>query len=1203
MGVGKGGICLAQAAFLLGEYCGITVMAEGRHPERRELTASELSQIDGVCDRFEAAWASGGEPEIEPFLEGIEEPLRSRVRRELEAVSAERKGRQAQGMDVERYARLLLRSGLMSAEELEPFLAKEPKDAKSLARELIRSEKLTEFQAKALLQGKAKGLVYGDYVVLDRIGAGGMGVVFKARHRRMDRLVALKVLPAKMMKSPDAVERFYREVKAAARLSHPNVVAAYDASESDGTHYFVMEYVEGQDLAELVKARGPLAVDEAIGYIAQAARGLQYAHEQSIIHRDIKPANLLLDASGTVKILDMGLARFEQGLDEEERDRLTQSGQVMGTCDYMAPEQAEDTRRADRRADVYSLGCSLYRLLTGKAMYTGDSLVTILLAHRDQPIPSLTDVRSDVSAQLDAVYQRMVSKKPEDRYQSMEEVVGALEACRQAVVVGGSGGSVEHSDSKLNAFLEGFSPAGETIQRQVDMETGQVERHGTGATKKSVPAWLYGAMAAGVVLIVVLGIALMWGGGEEAERTQVAEVPAEATDLAQESAESVGVAPEPERPVELTASTGTEEPVDSEEAAAVPKERVEKPVEEPSAEPEMVSETSEDAVSSDRLEMQASSEEPEPPEPVSTAPPVPEEDPAVKARQELLEAQRAAEAKYAAAMEPVEAKVALWDFLGAWQVAEAIEFAEPELRARLDSRREEIRRMGLLKRRIIAKIAEANPPLKKSDLKIRGIGGEITDVGPAGITTKTIKGEVERLTWNDLGTKAAGKLMAMVVDPKDGEDCVAAGLLAFASGDRAAAERFLDDARDAGADISPYLATMAATAFAQVTGLLEKERFAEVDKALAKIEEKYAGSPWLESNRQALGSVRKRAEEALEELAEGEAEKQFADAVRLLEQKQLFELKLVVELLKGEYGDCRILRDTERKPSFADLERAVANLGKYIRVRRDGKGDFASIQQAIDAAPPMSLIEIQDDGPYYETIRIPPDKPTLTLRGANRCWPVVGAASVVVQAYDTVFERLVLLRQSPESAPCIAIEETGKGFRGRKLVVSGQKWSAIYSKTEDCEFESALIIGEIDTGYGAGADGADFYNCLFTAKAVKMRQSKLRNCTIPAVLVLQDYAKSLDTVCGFVRVEDGATAVAFENSVIQEGSLPTSSPSCFIAKPQFRDPANLDFRLLPTSPCIGKASDGGDIGCRYTPEMMEMCRIALELRVKGIINF
>ena len=214
----------------------------------------------------------------------------------------------------------------------------------------------------------------------------------------------------------------------------------------------------------------------------------------------------------------------------------------------------------------------------------------------------------------------------------------------------------------------------------------------------------------------------------------------------------------------------------------------------------MVSETSEDAVSSDQLEMQASSEEPEPPEPVSTAPPVPEEDPAVKARQELLEAQRAAEAKYAAAMEPVEAKVALWDFLGAWQVAEAIEFAEPELRARLDSRREEIRRMGLLKRRIIAKIAEANPPLKKSDLKIRGIGGEITDVGPAGITTKTIKGEVERLTWNDLGTKAAGKLMAMVVDPKDGEDCVAAGLLAFASGDRAAAERFLwsGEARDAG---------------------------------------------------------------------------------------------------------------------------------------------------------------------------------------------------------------------------------------------------------------------------------------------------------------------------------------------------------------------------------------------------------------------
>ena len=291
-----------------------------------------------------------------------------------------------------------------------------------------------------------------------------------------------------------------------------------------GTHYLVMEYVEGQDLANLVKERGPLPVDEAIEYILQAARGLGYAHDQGIVHRDIKPANLLLDASGTVKILDMGLARFEQGLDEEERDRLTQSGQVMGTCDYMAPEQAEDTHRADRRADIYSLGCTLYRLLTGKAMYTGSTLMEILLAHRDQPIPSLSAVRPEVSSQLDAVYQRMVAKRPEDRYQSMQEVIAALESCRKTVPVASDGQAEtmpyqdgEKADSKLTTFLQGLSPAREeTIQRQVDMETGHLAPRPAVAGKRAQSPWLYGTLSAGVLLVVTLGVGFIWrGGGQE----------------------------------------------------------------------------------------------------------------------------------------------------------------------------------------------------------------------------------------------------------------------------------------------------------------------------------------------------------------------------------------------------------------------------------------------------------------------------------------------------------------------------------------------------------------------------------------------------------------------------------------------------------------------------------------------------------------
>ena len=186
-----------------------------------------------------------------------------------------------------------------------------PADAASLAKKLVQAGKLTKYQAANAAQGKAKNLVFGEYVVLDKIGAGGMGQVFKAEHRRMKRIVALKILPPLAVKSPDAVLRFQREVQAAARLEHPNIVAAFDAGEGNGVHFLVMQYVEGQDLFSLVKNHSRLPVASAIDYVTQAARGLAYAHDKGIIHRDIKPPNLLVDRDGTVKILDMGLARLD----------------------------------------------------------------------------------------------------------------------------------------------------------------------------------------------------------------------------------------------------------------------------------------------------------------------------------------------------------------------------------------------------------------------------------------------------------------------------------------------------------------------------------------------------------------------------------------------------------------------------------------------------------------------------------------------------------------------------------------------------------------------------------------------------------------------------------------------------------------------------------------------------------------------------
>ena len=266
----------------------------------------------------------------------------------------------------------------------------------------------------------------GEYDLLDELGGGGMGRVFKAVHRKMNRTVALKLLPESLVQSPESVERFQREVQALARLSHPNIVAVHDAGTAEGTHFYVMDLVVGEDLARLVKEHGPMPVEQALDCILQAARGLEYAHAQGVVHRDIKPSNLILDHDGTVRILDLGIARFST-MPEQTGDDLTKTGCVLGTVDYMAPEQAMNTRLADHRADIYSLGCTLYCLLTGQPLYGGDTVMERLVAHREHPVPSLRKACPAAPAWLDGILRKMVAKKPEDRYQSATALVSDLE--------------------------------------------------------------------------------------------------------------------------------------------------------------------------------------------------------------------------------------------------------------------------------------------------------------------------------------------------------------------------------------------------------------------------------------------------------------------------------------------------------------------------------------------------------------------------------------------------------------------------------------------------------------------------------------------------------------------------------------------------------------------------------------------------------
>ena len=270
----------------------------------------------------------------------------------------------------------------------------------------------------------------GNYVIMDKVGEGGMGQVFKARHRRMKRIVAIKMLPPAAVNSDAAVERFHREVEMTARLEHPNIVTAYDAGEAAGRHFLAMQYVEGRDLASFVRSNGPLTIAQAISVLVQTARGMAYAHSQGIIHRDIKPGNLLVDRQGTLKILDLGLARIQVGMGQENLGGdLTVDGSVMGTIDYMAPEQAIDTHTADERADVYSLGCTLHYLLVGRVPFGGNTLMAKMLAHCDSPIPKLVALRPDVPDCLDAIYRKMLAKKPAERQSNMTVLVAEIEKC------------------------------------------------------------------------------------------------------------------------------------------------------------------------------------------------------------------------------------------------------------------------------------------------------------------------------------------------------------------------------------------------------------------------------------------------------------------------------------------------------------------------------------------------------------------------------------------------------------------------------------------------------------------------------------------------------------------------------------------------------------------------------------------------------
>ena len=335
-------------------------------------------------------------------------------------------------LNVEMFLDYVERSGLVDADALSKALGVLRSrhggalpDAEATAAYLIEAGLLTSWHVEKLMDRKHKGYFLGKYKLLRHIGSGGMSSVYLAEHTLMHRQRAIKVLPKGKVNDSSYLDRFHREAQATATLDHPNIVRAYDLDNEDDNHYIVMEYIQGKDLNSIVKQEGPLPLELACNYIAQAADGLSHAHDASLIHRDVKPANLMVDPKGVVKILDLGLALFSDS--SAASLTVAHNENVLGTADYLAPEQAVNSHKVDHRADIYGLGCTLYFLLTGHPPFNDGTLAQRIARHQTQMPEDIRKDRPECPRDLADICVKMMQKRPEKRYANMTEVATALE--------------------------------------------------------------------------------------------------------------------------------------------------------------------------------------------------------------------------------------------------------------------------------------------------------------------------------------------------------------------------------------------------------------------------------------------------------------------------------------------------------------------------------------------------------------------------------------------------------------------------------------------------------------------------------------------------------------------------------------------------------------------------------------------------------
>lgn len=1204
-------------------------------------------------------------------------------------------------MTPDEFRRRMVAYGLLTQEELDQFFGSMPERHElatldQLVTALCRAGLLTPYQARQIAKGEGHRLVLGEYVILDRLGGGGMGEVFRARHRTLDREVALKLMRPSMMEAPGAVERFRREVRTAAKLMHPNIVLAHDGGEFGGVHYLVLEFVPGVDLETLLRRHGPFSVQGAVECVLQAARGLAYAHDRGVIHRDIKPSNLLLSREGVVKILDLGLARLRP-LEESDPagGKVTWTGQLVGTVDFMAPEQIRHPGQVDHRVDIYALGCTLYRLLTGAAVYEGGSAMDVLLAHLEKPVPRLRDARPDVPEELDSVFQRMVAKEPDKRYQRMEEVVGALEQVLNGLGLPAKRAPGAREGSISDPLLRGYAaeePA--KSQSPVDIVASELESgeedtvpevflpeillaapeasqdpakaarpsgwsaSGDQRPKKLVTwakilAWLVGLGAVGGMLLTALylgggisGLAAKGGVGRRASRhpqegasdMHIADTPPPSSKLGrviiiwQESergSASLLVDKTP-LPLERLLDPGDPNRLVIELTPGVHTlvldrgglEQAEFKVEIESGKDVVLRPEWRPASLSTLEEMSGDGRSP----PAGQLARVPLKDPpgarirpgidvAWERVEAVLHRWEAQETHYLEAVRPVEELVRQWAFDQAVEEANKIDFADEELRQRWELRQKELRWLAAWQARIIQRIRTASPRLQKAQLGLKGPNGELVDAEESGITCLLVTGKEERLPWTELEPQAARRLMGLVIDQQSPEEFLQAAVFFTSLGDATEAARYFRLASDRGINIGEHLELGSFGLVRELVDRLRRREYASAQAAFDRLIGEAGLADWRADHAELVAGI---GAVLLEARREAEAESLYAEAVNLFRQELLYDVKPLIERLQTEYANTTVVLDARRRPSVAELSKATACLGRRFTVRQDGKGDFRSIQAAIDAAPPYSLIEICDSGVYQEKIVI--EKEGTFISGVAPHWPIIASLPpqqpfiflVEVKAHHVRLERIIMVHQRSLPTPphCATVFNESSTWLRRCIIHPGVSFGG-RTRTDTCfitghvsiegplQDRDSIWIAQLSIYYASV-----FANSLLGGITETAPECIFLHCTISGDAAVADRTVMRDCLLRSVR--------SGPNTVIEfccvTGTPPFSEQArpgtgTFQGDPLFVSPADLDYRLQPGSPCVGRASDGGDIGVRWTPEMLEMIQVAIELRRRGLISF